>query len=411
MKCAQSLLQQNCNQQNNVRNNAVQNNKGRLHTFVCSRFFMHIISKNIFLIAIFFVTMLSSCANLQKSSTQYVWPKPPDIPRIIYEFTLKNNNSLQPVEAENAFRLFALGQPETNEPAMVKPYDIAAANGLVVVTDSLANVAHVFDMRRKKMFPIGWRKEGKLNKPLGVAMDAKQNIYIVDAGRGAVVKYDRLGLYVATIGQQSDFSRVSDVAVSGSGDKVYVLDRGGVDSSKHQITLYDGDGKKLQVIGRRGHKIGEFNHPTQLALGPDGKVYVLDSGNFRVQVFDAAGNYQLHWGRAGNKAGNFARARGIAVDALSQVYVTDSAFQNFQIFSGDGELLLSVGEGGVKNIEEPGKYILPAGIAIDERQLVYVVDQIQRKVEIFRMLDQKPRVNDSMKKGVSGNSMEPGALQ
>jgi len=284
-------------------------------------------------------------------------------------------------------RFFALGQPALDRPAMVKPYDIAAANGIVVVTDSLANVAHVFDIRRKKMFPIGWRREGKLTKPLGVAMDAEQNIYIVDAGRGAVVKYDRLGLYLATIGQKSDFSRISDVAVSADGNQIYVLDRGGVDSMKHQIILYDGQGEKKRVIGQRGHEKGQFNHPTQLALGPKGQIYVLDSGNFRVQVFDAEGNYLFHWGRPGNKSGNFARPRGIAVDAANRVYVTDSAYQNFQIFDAKGQLLLSVGRAGRKSRDQPGEYVLPAGIAVDDRQLIYVVDQIHRKVEIYRMLD------------------------
>ncbi|MDH3325574.1 MAG: 6-bladed beta-propeller, partial [Gammaproteobacteria bacterium] len=305
-------------------------------------------------------------------------------PRIAYELTLINNDSLQPAGGEDRLLAFATGGQQIAQPAMLKPYDIAASDGVIVVTDSLLNVAHVFDVRRKKMFPIGWRKEGKLNKPLGVAMDGAQNIYIVDAGRGAVVKYDRQGLYLATYGHRSDFSRISDVAVSQAGDRIYILDRGGVESSSHRVTLYDGSGVKQKVIGRRGHKAGEFNHPTQLALGKNGKIYVLDSGNFRVQVFDAQGNYERHWGRPGNKTGNFARPRGIAVDDLNRVFVTDSAFQNFQIFNDVGQLLLSVGDGGGQNL--PGRYMLPAGIAVDETQRVYVVDQIRRKVEVYRML-------------------------
>ncbi len=342
-----------------------------------------------FLIACFFIAQLSSCSTLKPTpDAPYVWPKPPDTPRIVYEFTLKNSHSLAVPKAENSLRFFALGEPSTNEPAMVKPYDVAAANGIVVVTDSLANVAHVFDLRRRRLFPIGWRREGKLSKPLGVAMDAQQNIYIVDAGRGAVVKYDSLGLYLTTIGEKSDFFRISDVAVSAAGDKVYILDRGGVESDKHRVTVYDGAGKKQQVIGRRGHNEGQFNHPTQLAVGNNGRIYVLDSGNFRVQVFDKQGRYLFHWGSAGNKIGNFARPRGIAVDAENRVYVTDSAYQNFQIFNSDGQLLLSVGGAGAKGRDRPGEYVLPAGIAVDEQQFIYVVDQVQRKVEIFRLLDQ-----------------------
>jgi len=330
--------------------------------------------------------LLVSCANIQLSSDQsYVWPKSPDIPRIAYEFTLKSDKSFQPVTAESRLRDFAVGQSQINQSIMLKPYDVAARQGMIVVTDTLLNLAYVFDVPRKKIFPIGWRKEGKLNKPLGVAIDGKQNIYIVDAGRGAVVKYDRLGLYLSTIGQQSDFSRISDVAVSQAGDRVYILDRGGVDSKLHRLTVYDADAQKLMTIGRRGHGPGEFNHPTQIALSNDGTLYVLDSGNFRVQVFGADGKYKKHWGRPGNKSGNFARPRGIAVDSKNRIFVTDSAYQNFQIFNEGGQLLLDVGSGGGK--DKPGKYILPAGIATDETQRVYIVDQIRKKVEVFRMLE------------------------
>jgi len=278
----------------------------------------------------------------------------------------------------------ATGVTDNEISALVKPYDIAARNGLIVVTDSLLNVAHVFDVPRRKMFAIGWRKEGKLNGPLGVAMDHQQNIYIVDSGRGAVVKYDRLGLYLQTIGQQSDFSRVTDVAVSLDGKKIFVLDRGGVDSSSHRVLVYNESGKKIKTIGQRGHNPGNFNHPTQIAVATNGNLYVLDAGNFRVQIFDEAGNYLDHWGKAGNRTGNFARPRGLAVDHLNRVFVTDGAYQNFQIFNTSGQLLLDVGSGG--GVDQPGKYILPAGIAVDETQRIYVVDQIRKKIEVFKIL-------------------------
>ena len=343
-----------------------------------------------FLVTLIVAGILASCASLKQSSApSYVWPEPPDEPRVAYEFTLKNADSLQSVSPEDKLKAFATGQANSTQSSFLKPYDIAAQDGLIVVTDSLLNVAHVFDVPRKKLFSIGWRKEGKLIKPLGVAMDSAQNIYIVDGGRGIVIKYDRLGLFLGTFGVKSDFSRISDIAVSAKGDKVYVLDRGGVDSNMHRVTVYDGKGKKLKTIGQRGHRPGEFNHPTQLALNKNGKLFVLDSGNFRVQIFNEQGVYENKWGRPGNNAGNFARPRGIAVDDFDRVFVTDSAYQNFQIFNENGQLLLSVGSGGGEDL--PGQYMLPAGIAVDETQRVYVVDQIRRKVEVYRMLG----VNDA----------------
>ena len=43
-------------------------------------------------------------------------------------------------------------------------------------------------------------------------------------------------------------------------------------------------------IGKRGSGPGEFNLPRDLAIGLDGRLYVVDGGNFRVVVFDRNGN-------------------------------------------------------------------------------------------------------------------------
>jgi hypothetical protein len=72
------------------------------------------------------------------------------------------------------------------------------------------------------------------------------------------------------------------------------------------------------------------------------------------------------------------------VDEDGNIYVTDSAFRNFQIFNPAGELLMAIG--GETYDDLPGQYSLPAGIAVDERNNVFVVDQILGKVDIIRKL-------------------------
>jgi len=70
------------------------------------------------------------------------------------------------------------------------------------------------------------------------------------------------------------------------------------------------------------------------------------------------------------------------VDSIGNVYVTDAAFGNFQIFDSDGQLLLFVGDRSAS--VGPGRFMLPAGLAVDEDGRVYMVDQFFRKVDIFR---------------------------
>jgi hypothetical protein len=63
----------------------------------------------------------------------------------------------------------------------------------------------------------------------------------------------------------------------------------------------------------------------------------------------------------------------------------DTAFQNFQIFDQSGRILLAVGSGGI----DPGEFLLPAGITIDDQDRIYVVNQVPGSVQIFQYLGEK----------------------
>jgi DNA-binding beta-propeller fold protein YncE len=49
---------------------------------------------------------------------------------------------------------------------------------------------------------------------------------------------------------------------------------------------------------------GPLNAPRNLALAPNGDMYVVDSGNHRVQVFDRDGRYLRGWGGFGSEPAN-----------------------------------------------------------------------------------------------------------
>ena len=201
--------------------------------------------------------------------------------------------------------------------------------------------------------------------------------------------YTRDGRFLRKIGGPKMFDRLSSVTVDSNGARVYVVDIGGVSSEQHRVRVFDAmSGTHLFDFGKRGREGGEFNLPRDVAVGKDGRLYVVDGGNFRVQIFDAKGGYLQSFGSVGKQMGNFARPKEIAADAEGNVYVVDSAFGNFQVFNPDGELLLFAGERSER--DAPGRYMLPSGIAVDEDGRVYVVDQWFRKVDVFRPYHMKP---------------------
>lgn len=81
------------------------------------------------------------------------------------------------------------------------------------------------------------------------------------------------------------FHSPSDVAVSPQG-MVWV-----VDGLNHCVKAFDRDGRFVAAYGRQGTNAGEFNSPLGLSVGASGRVYVADSGNHRVQILNSNGQF------------------------------------------------------------------------------------------------------------------------
>jgi DNA-binding beta-propeller fold protein YncE len=345
--------------------------------------------KSIQLLFCLVLLLLAGCAATTVKSVDepIYWPKAPVEPRYVYITSLRSEESVRPVSAEDRFKK-ALTGSAVQPRVLGKPYDVAAGNGLVVVTDTVLRKGFIFNLPRQKMYQFGHLgKEGVLSKPMGVAIGSNSQIYIADVSAKKVFVYDAYGMFKLSMGSADEFDRPVDVAVSPDGKQVYVVDAGGIGSARHRVVIYDDKGAKQGEFGRRGEGAGEFNLPTQVAVAPDGTVYVLDAGNFRVQAFSASGKFLRAWGKVGRGFGDLARPRGLAVGVDGNVYVTDAAFRNLQVFSPQGQLLLAIGDSVIA--DQPGQYAMPAGVALDELGYVYIIDQAFAKVDVLRQLSEK----------------------
>ncbi len=330
------------------------------------------------------VALLQGCASTpDREVKRPVWPQPPDEPRYQYETVLRLEDQFT---GRGKGLMGALsGADMQPTPLFGKPYDIEARNGVILVTDTVSRVVHYLHVPSRMVFRVGAKEgEGKLAKPSGVGIDDAGNIYVADVSARRVLAFDAMGVYKREIGTPDEYVKPTDVAVSPSGDRVYVVDTGGVDSDKHRVLVYDAEGAPLFIIGTRGDKDGQFNLPVSADVDKEGKLYVLDAGNFRVQIFDRDGKFLSAWGKIGQTLGDLARPKAIAVDDDGLVYVTDAAFGNVQVFDKKGRLLLPIGGGSL--VDEPGGYSLPAGVTVDETGRLYVVEQRFNKVEVIKKL-------------------------
>lgn len=350
-------------------------------------------------------SLLAGCAaQIGKPAAHPVWPKPPEQARFIYESVIRTELDIKRETKSDVFRNSLSGSNPLAAPAFKKPYDVAARNGRILVSDSAGEIVHLFDLVQGQLFRIGRAKQGKLQQPSGVTIDAQGNLYVADIKNKCVNIYNPVGHFIRILGNKELFAKPADIAVSKSGDRIYVVDLGGIDSDKHQVTVFDPEGKVLFTFGKHGNAPGDLHLASHIEIGPDDNVYVLDAGNFRVQVFDRDGKYLRSWGKVGVNIGDLARPRGLALDKEGNVYITDGKFGNFQIFDSQGQLLMWIGNTGQEN--KPGQYALPAGIAVDETDHVYVVDQLYSKVEVLRRLTEEE--SDRLAKNLPLNTHSKG---
>ncbi len=314
-----------------------------------------------------------------------VYPAAPDEPRFIFERTLRFNSNVEKPQKQSWLRRLATGGSEEIR-GLVKPFAVAVNNGRIYVTDTVQRSVILFDIPGQRYREFGRYKPGALATPTALDISPLGELFVADVSARRITVFNSEGQFLRHISGPSLLRRPSGVCLAPNGERLYVVDTGGVDSQAHHLHIFDTQsGELIKTVGKRGSKEGEFNLPLQCATAPDGTVHVVDKGNFRVQSFDAEGTFKQSFGTIGRYPGQFFSPKGIASDNDGNIYVVDTSFGNLQIFNAQGQLLMVLGARG--NASTPGNYMLPAGVDVDSDGRIYITDQFFRKVDIFRPID------------------------
>lgn len=332
------------------------------------------------IIILFSLLLAFGCTpkDMKKATEKYRWPLPPNAPRI--EF-VRFWNGEQDFDARSGFKEMLLGKEQSRMiTKLEKPYGVAVdSKGNVYVCDTIIGRVFVFDVVQKRLHYLGLEGPSALRKPIGITVTSDDNVWVADAERKVVIRYAPDGSAVGFFGEVGELTNPTSVAVDEAIGILYVAD-----SKAHKINVYDVRNNSLvRTFGERGFGTGQFNYPTNLTVDKEGYLYVVDSLNFRVQIFDRDGNFDSVFGSPGNEPGTLARPRGIAVDREGNIFIADALHNSVQLFNADFELLMWLG--GYQGID-PGEFIQPSGLWINSDGKLYVSDSLNHRVQVFQLL-------------------------
>ena len=176
----------------------------------------------------------------------------------------------------------------------------------------------------------------ELGYPSSVTMDKTGLVYVLQRGEKAdpVLVVDRGGRIVRSWGKGM-YKIPHSIRVDPAGN-IWT-----VDAASSRVFKFTPRGEKLMEISVGGQPAtrSEFNGTTDIAFGPNGRLFISDGyGNARILEYTADGKRVREWGRPGDGPGEFHLPHGIVYDG-GFLYVADRENGRVQKFDLEGRHL------------------------------------------------------------------------
>jgi tripartite motif-containing protein 71 len=208
----------------------------------------------------------------------------------------------------------------------------------------------------------------------GIAV-ADGMVYVADTRNDRIQRFRADGTGGVVIVPRGRLSRPQGLAVHGS--RLVVAD-----DDHHRLVVFDTGGHFIRTVGSGpGSKPGQLTNPYDVAIDPEGRLYVADNSNQRVVRYGPAPgyDYRARWGSYGSAAGQLQYPRGIAADAQGRSYVADPGNNRVDVFDIGGDPLASIGISG----RVSGEFIAPMGVAADAGGTRAVADSVVGRVQLL----------------------------
>jgi len=160
------------------------------------------------------------------------------------------------------------------------------------------------------------------------------------------------------------------------------------DTHYFRMLVYSPQGKLIEkktIGGVNGQKPGEFGFVTDAVQDSAGNFYIAEYGEYdRIQKFSADGKFLMQWGGHGSDPGQFIRPQNLAIDEHDHIWVADACNHRIQVFDATGQEAKLVRIWG-KQGRELGQIRYPYDLTLDGQGHVYVCEFGNHRIQKFTL--------------------------
>jgi DNA-binding beta-propeller fold protein YncE len=275
------------------------------------------------------------------------------------------------------------------EPAVTLPEGMEMGASAAVAFDARG---HLFVLTRGE--PALWEfdpdgrfvrafGEGLFRRSHGLHVDPEGTLWVADVGAHVVLKLDREGRVLMTLGTPGEagtwdeasgsrrFNEPNDIAVASNGDVFVAQGHMPGERGDPRVLKFDRGGTLLASWGGKGTGPGQFQVAHGVAIDARGDLWVMDRENSRIQVFDTSGTYRREMRYAGLPC-------GVDIGAEAVFMVNGFTGQIVKLAL-DGAVLGALGTPG----RAPGEFGEAHYIAVSPKGELFVADTVNRALQKF----------------------------
>ena len=146
-------------------------------------------------------------------------------------------------------------------------------------------------------------------------------------------------------------------------DQVVIADR-----DNKEVIIFDKDLKLIRTFGQ-GSGDSKLNKPADVAVA-NNVIAISDWSDDVVKKYSLQGDYLSKLGSYGSRDGQFDNPQGLCFNSKGLLYVVDNGNCRVQVFRENNVFLIKIGSKGLN----PGQFQNPRYVAVDSSDQVYVTD-------------------------------------